>query len=443
MGFYEHECWLTDTWGANRSERQSGVYHPFVPDLLCDQEILLHAEAVEAVASAQAGLAVLDAAAVHVRNAEPLARLLLRSEAVASSRIEGLTIGAGKLLEYEALEELGVKHRLDGTEAAVLANIDAMRRGVELVSPERPCTVEDVCSINRMLLEHGDLAEYGGCLRDRQNWIGGNNVNPLGAAYVPPRPEYVPALMDDLVRFINGSKLPPVAVAAIAHAQLETIHPFVDGNGRTGRTLVHMVLRRAGLAKRVVPPVSLILATDKERYIGNLAAYRFDEDDESASRLRCINDWVEYFARSVRESVERADAFEMEMRGLERLWRDRVAVRSGSAADLLLGKLVDNPVVSIESAKRLTGRSYEAVRQAVSQLVQASVLVQNARNRKSNLFVATEVIAVFTSYERALSVPGGDTLREKPVRVVPQKMAIEESVRMLDRARRNRPRADD
>lgn len=438
MGFYEKEYWLSDGWGRSRSERMSGAYYPFVPDLLSEKELLLTPEAARAVATAQASIAALDTSAVHLTQAEPLARLLLRSEAVASSKIEGLTMSAGKLLEYEALDELGVSHRLDSVEAAVLANIDAMQRGIERADAGSRLTLDDICDINKALLAQSDLAEFGGQLRDRQNWVGGNNANPLTAAYVPPKPEYVPALMDDLVRFINESQLPPVAVAAIAHAQLETIHPYVDGNGRTGRTLQHIILRRANLAQRVVPPVSLVLATDKERYIANLAAYRFDEDKVEASWLQCTNGWIEYFSDAMIEAVERAGLFEELMRDVERAWRSSVAVRSGSVMDVLLGKLIDNPVISIESAQRLTGKTYESARVVIAQLVDAGILTQNARNKKSNLFVANDVIAAFTRYERALSVPGGDTSQEKPARPVPMKMDVKDSLRALKKSRQLR-----
>jgi hypothetical protein len=94
-----------------------------------------------------------------------------------------------------------------------------------------------------------------------QNWIGGSSFNPCSAAFVPPPPDHVAGLIEDLCAFANDDSLPAVAQAAIAHAQFETIHPFVDGNGRTGRALIHVILRRRGLASRILPPVSLVLAT--------------------------------------------------------------------------------------------------------------------------------------------------------------------------------------
>ncbi len=422
MGTYEQCHWLSDTWGMNRSERRSGTYRPYVPDMLCQQEILLTPSVAQVVARAQSDIALLNEHVTHLVGAEPLTRLILRSEAMASSKIEGLTMSASKLLEYEALEELGVHPYLDRNEAAVLANISSMRDGIERANQDGPLTVDTICTMNRLLLERTDMESFGGKLRDVQNWIGGNNANPIDAAYVPPAPERVPELMDDLAAFANSSKLPPVAVAAIAHAQLETVHPFVDGNGRTGRALVHVILRRAGLATRTVPPVSLVLATDRTRYIEHLTAFRTDQDDStSPSFIEAANAWTEYFANALIQSCAQASSFEERLSEIEASWRKIARPRARSAADILIGKLIDNPVVSIESARRLTGRSYEAARLAVASLERAGILVQSARNRKSRIYTAPDVLDAFTYYERSLATPGGDTAVAKPMRPIPQR----------------------
>lgn len=439
MGFYQSEYWLSDTWGSNRQERRSGTYRPYVPDTLCDREILLTAETSDAISRAQTAITLLNTETKHLTSTEPLARLLLRAEAIASSKIEGLEMNARKLLEYEALDELGVSHRIDGTEAAVLANISAMQHGVEAAA-DTALTVESICAINRGLLAKTDMEQFGGVLRDHQNWIGGNNVNPLGAAYVPPKPEYVPALMQDLSDFINTSPLPPLAVAAIAHAQLETIHPFADGNGRTGRAIVHGILRKAQVVTRVIPPISLVLATDRSRYIANLAAYRTDDADPSRMSHDAINEWTEYFAWATLEACERAKGFEKSLADIEATWRERVRPRANSAADILLDRLLDNPVVSIESAARLTGRSYEAARNAVAALSDSGVLTQNARNRKSSLYVAQDVVSAFTRYERALATTSGNTADEKPGRPVPQRVNVQDSAKALAEAKKRQNR---
>ena len=209
MGAYETAYWLTDTWGMSRRESRSGAYHPYRPDMIAGFAPSFSAAAVASISRGESAIRALNEASPHLTDTEPLARLIMRAEALASSRIEGLEMPAGRLLEFEALDELGVPHRVDGTEAAVIGNIAAMQRGVERAASSPRLTVDLLCDINAALLEGADAAGYAGVLRTEQNWIGGNRINPLGAAYVPPRPEFVPGLVEDLVSFCNTSELPP------------------------------------------------------------------------------------------------------------------------------------------------------------------------------------------------------------------------------------------
>lgn len=417
MGSYVDRYWISDASGMNKAERMGGAHHPYVPDRIAEFDLLMTPSCAAAVTRASEALRVLQIAG-SLTDTEPLARLLLRAEAVSSSRIEGLEIPAGKLLEYEELDRLGVEDRLDSTEAQVLGNLHALIDGLVVIEPGFKFTVEGICEINRVLLAGTRGSETGGALRTLQNWIGGNRVNPVGAAYVPPEPDLVPALMADLVAFLNGTDLPAVAAAAIAHAQLETIHPFADGNGRAGRALVHMTLKAAGAAKATIPPVSLVLATDRERYIANLAAYRTDGDE---NRNFAMNEWVEYFANATALACERASDFEAQLSGLREEWLSRTGFREGSAGRLLIDLLPGTPALSIKTAQSLIGRSYPAARSAVLALVESDVLRQSSKNKKSGIYVAHEVVDAFNAYERALATTSGDTSQEKPKRRVPQR----------------------
>jgi len=147
-----------------------------------------------------------------------------------------------------------------------------MQLSIERASSSGALTVQDLVDIHRVLPERAPNATVAGRVRDSQNWIGGNDHNPCGATFVPPPPEEVDRLLEDLCAFVDDETLPPLVQAAIAHAQFETIHPFEDGNGRTGRALVQVVLRHRGLAPAFVPPISVVLARDKDRYVGGLTA---------------------------------------------------------------------------------------------------------------------------------------------------------------------------
>lgn len=418
VGTYLDRYWQPDGIGMSKTERMGGTYYPFLPDAISDFDLKLTAEASTAISSAEHAIRQLNTSCSHLTDTEALARLILRSEALASSRIEGLQVSASKLLEYEELDKLGIAHYANSTETAVLGNIRAMQRSIDAAMTQPDITVETFCDLHACLLGDAANCEFAGKVRTRQNWIGGNRINPVGAAYVPPPADHVPALLNDLACFCNSSPLPPLAVAALAHAQFETIHPFADGNGRTGRTLIHLILRRSGTVERVVPPISLVLATDKERYLANLAAFRTVHDAERADAL---SDWIEYFARSALLACEQANTFEKSITDIQRDWKATTSFRKDSAAALLIDFLPKSPVVSIASASQLVGRSYQATRLAVRDLVEAGILYQNAKNRKSGIYAAKAILDAFTLYERALATTSGDTSVEKPERPIPQR----------------------
>ena len=246
--------------GLTRRDRRGCDYEAYVPDRIADSSLPLAGLTAADVADAELAIARLNHEVTSLADSEAIARLLLRAEAVASSRIEGLEVGGRRLLKAEAARRLEGRET-DVTAAEVLNNVAAMQWAVEALSERPAITVEDVLSVHGHLLAGTRLDRHAGQLREVQNWIGGSSFNPCSAAFVPPPADHVPALMQDLCDFCNADALPAVAQAAIAHAQFETIHPFVDGNGRVGRALVHVILRRRGLATKLVPPISLVLAT--------------------------------------------------------------------------------------------------------------------------------------------------------------------------------------
>jgi Fic family protein len=212
-----------------------------------------------------------------------------------------------------------------------------------------------------------------------------------------------------------------VAQAAIAHAQFETIHPFVDGNGRVGRALVHVILRRRGLATKLVPPISLVLATWSDDYIGGFTntRYRGTRDDEAVG---AINSWISMFAGACRRAVADAEEYERRVRELRETWRRRLGrVRKRSAVELLLDALAGAPLVTVRSAAALTGRSVQAANEAIRRLVDAGILEQTTVGRRNRAFEARELIDTFTALERQLASPDADTLAAPPRRAVPSR----------------------
>jgi Fic family protein len=372
------------------------------------------------VSEAEAALARFAVEVGVPADSEALARLLLRTESVASSRIEGLEIGARRLLRADAQRMLGEPPH-DVSAAEVLGNIDAMVYAVENVGAGDVLTVDLLLEIHRRLLLGTRLEDHAGHLREVQNWIGGSSFNPCSAEYVPPPPDAVPGLVADLCDFCNDDSLPAVAQAAIAHSEFETIHPFVDGNGRVGRALVHLVLRRRGVVSQVVPPVSLILATWAKEYVDALTGTRYRGPATSGRAHEGLDRWVGLFAAATRRAIADADAFEERAQALEATWRRRLGrVRADSAVDLLLRRLPGAPLLTVQSAADLIGRSTQATNEAIARLTETRVLKQSTVGRRNRAFEAPDVIRAFTALERQLASPTGDTRTAAPARRVPR-----------------------
>jgi Fic family protein len=417
--------WVSDHTGLSRRDRRGCAYEAYVPDSLVGRAFAIEGEVAADIADAEAAITRLNLEATSLVATDALARMLLRAESVASSRIEGLEIGARRLLRAEAARDLRDEPR-DVTAVEVLGNIDAMAYAVEQVRPGGQITTELILGVHQRLLADTRLEQYGGRFREQQNWIGGSDHNPCSAAFVPPPPEHVTGLIADLVAFSNDEALPAVAQAAIAHAQFETIHPFVDGNGRTGRALIHLILRRRGLAPRVLPPVSLILATWSQDYIDALTAYRYRGPATSRQASDGVNLWIGRFATACRRAAEDASSFERQARDIEAKWRERLGrVRAGSSTDILLRLLVGAPVVSVRSAANLIGRSFVHTNEAVARLVEAGVLQQVTVGRRNRAFEALDIIAAFTDLERQLASPEGENHASGNARRMPQRLGEE------------------
>lgn len=416
---------ITSTWhgtpgpGVPRALRRPCRYDSYVPDRLRERQILLPPDVAEDLGEAERAVRHLNEGTPALASLESVARLLLRAEAIASSRIEGLEVGARRLARAEVARVLGQPAQ-DVTAETVLGNVEAMQLAVTELAGRHHLAVEDILELHRALMRHTQRPEYGGRVRTTQNWIGGNDFNPCGAEFVPPPPEYVPGLLEDLVAYLNSDEHPPLVQAAVAHLQFETIHPFADGNGRVGRALIHVVLRRRRLAPRYVPPISLVLATRSRDYVRGLTAARYAGPPDSAEAHAGLAEWLRVFAAATARASADAERFGELVDELLRRWRAQAApVRAKSAADLLLQVLPTAPIITVASAARLIGRSVQATNEAVERLVQAGVLTPIKPVRWRRAFEAEGLLDALTGVERALASPTGDTRDSPPVRPVP------------------------
>ena len=281
--------------------------------------------------------------------------------------------------------------------------------------------VDHLLEAHRRLMAQSPTPEFGGEIRYLQNWIGGRS--PAEAYYVPPPAQLIPDLLADLMTFVRESRLPVLAKTAIAHAQFETIHPFADGNGRTGRALIHLILRADGLVARTVPPVSLSLATHAAQYIEALTAFRYV--GRADHRQGPVGG--EPVAAHVRDGVQSRDRGGSPLRARPRpTSRPRGASGPRRSArdpptELLIEALPAAPVLTLAAAAQLIDRSQQAANQGLARLVEAKILREVTDGRRNRVYEAPELIDAFTLLERRFASPAADTRIEPPSRPVPSR----------------------
>lgn len=313
---------------------------------------------------------------------------------MASSRIEGITVKPEQLLEAKFQKGSRKAYRIEDETAAVLGNVRALERAIHMAANTPEITIGALKRIHRVLCTDTDLQDWGGLIRSDQNWIGGNGCNPLCAKYVPPASGEVEALLDDLCRYANRDDITPVVQAALSHAQFETIHPFVDGNGRVGRVLIHAILLRRHAVETVVPPISLALATQREDHYASLNAYQRALDAQAESEA--INDWVSYFSGAITDARANAEKISGELSRMKEDWRKKLgSVRANSTLQLMPSNMQAMPYFTVETMVAAIGRSKQAVNQAVQRLLDAQVIPQTNQDKRSRMFDVPDVCKEF------------------------------------------------
>jgi Fic family protein len=385
------QTWKYDpTLDAPVRYRRACRYEAFVPDELASLALNLQADLVGLVSEAERAIRQLNDEGGAVL--DPLARLLLRTESIASSKVEGMQLGVRELARAEARAESGITP--SPTALELLANIDAMILAVEDAAEVDRFGVAEIVAIHRRLLGHAPHGRIAGRVRTQQNWIGGNDYNPCGADFVPPPPEEVRRLLADLCAAINDETHSPLVQAALVHAQFETIHPFEDGNGRTGRALVHVVLRRRGIAPRFLPPISVVFAGARGRYIDGLSHFRGDG----------VSEWLEHFAAATVKAARLASAYVETVRGLQERWREQLrAAEKAPRADAVAWRIIDllpaHPMISAPVATAVTGRAKGRVYEGVEQLVAAGVLLPLSEGRRNRWWEAAGLLDLIARLE--------------------------------------------
>jgi Fic family protein len=348
-------------------------YRASIPPAIKDVAVAPRRELAAACRKAELAIRLLDdSAAAQLAVIEPF---LARSEAIASSRIEAQITTVDQLARAQAGGKAPESAR------SVLGALTGLRSLVE--GSNTAITLQALLHAHRsLMIAAPSESAYAGKLREVQNWIGGSDYSPSRAAHVPPAPGRVPALMEDLIAFTEREDIDPVLQAALAHAQFESIHPFTDGNGRVGRSLINAVWRRRGLTQRVTVPVAAAIAARREQYFDALAAYRGGEFEEFTLLL------AEAASRTCAEARLSAET----LASLPARWRERVKARRGSAAARLIATLLDQPVFDADQAQLMSGASSAATYRAIAELEAGAVIRPVTQSKRHMVWAAGEVL---------------------------------------------------
>ncbi|MBM7472458.1 Fic family protein [Subtercola frigoramans] len=408
MAHYIERLWNPqDAAQLSRKDRAPGRYRAYVPDEL---GVKLPAIGEAARQAAENALSVLTRADERIgARGGYLNHLLIRSESISSSWIEGNRV-TPKILAIAELLEFGTRVALD-----VVANVRATEEAIALLAEnDRSVTTADLEHLQHVIepsLEPG--------LRNEQNWVGGTGWSPLRADFVPPPESEVLRLVDDLARFVTETEGNAVVRAAIAHAQFETIHPFIDGNGRTGRAIIHTILRRTDALRNTVIPISTVLAGDTNAYLSGLTAFR-----EDPPRL---DDWIIGFAEAAELAASNAVRLGDDIARLDESLREELIQyrttqgaspsipRRGAVVLRILDSLAADPVLTVESASVRHGVSATAAHRALTELAEAGILGRN-KDQKGQLICWTSDrhLALVALTERSNRVGAGDTANRRP-----------------------------
>lgn len=346
------------------------TYEAAVPAAIARQAVSLSPELERRIAEVEVAVARFDEAQ-GARDWD-LPALLLRSESSSSSQIERLTSSVSNVALAELTEKAPANALL------IAGNVAAMR---EAVGQSGPVNIGSICSIHDALM--AGTAERQG-LRDEQVWIGGSPYSPHGASFVPPYEKRISGCLDDLVAFGGREDVPPVAKAAIFHAQFETIHPFTDGNGRTGRALVHRMLANDEILLHSILPVSAGLLHDVGRYMGALDAYHAGDIEPI---ICCLVDALEL-------AVVIGSRIAFDVDAVLDAWSAANTDRAGSASHDLPALLVEQPVVNVAYVAEHLEITDRAARSLVETACERGILSKMGNAKRGAFYQAGELIGI-------------------------------------------------
>jgi len=368
-----------------------GGYRAFIPASLPPEPPVAISDEMQVLLSqADRALGRLDGSIQTLPNADLFVAMYVRKEAVLSSQIEGTQSSLADLLAAEA-EILGADRPRDVDE--LINYVRAMNHGLRRLA-DLPVSVRLVREIHEELL-HGARGHNltPGRIRERQNWIGPPGSTLSSATFVPPPPEEVPHALAELERFVHSdSGLPLLLKIGLVHAQFETIHPFLDGNGRVGRLLITFLLCEKGVLHKPVLYLSHYLKAHQAEYYQRLQAVR----DAGA-----WEEWLTFFLRGIVSTC--GEATETARRILALREADRMTIanrlsRMAGRAYRVLDRLYERPIITVNEVRELTATTYPAANDLVRRLAEESILVEMTGHARNRRFRYDRYIDLFTDH---------------------------------------------
>jgi Fic family protein len=359
------------------AQRQAGKFEAAVPATIADLTVALPAATLADAAEASNEIVRFDAELGD--EIAPFSAVLLRSESAASSNIENLTASAWAVAEAEALGDTSRRNA-----AMIVSNTEAMKAAVTLADR----LDEDAILAMHAALMHDTHPDSAGQWRTELVWIGGGTFGPRGADYIAPHHTRVPAAITDLLAFTQRADIPTLPQIAIAHAQFETIHPFPDGNGRTGRALIQAMLRNKRITRQITVPVSAGLLTNTDAYFDALGSYR--EGDPSPI--------VERLSEASLLAVANGRHLVGDLRTIRQEWNSRITARRDSAVHRVADLLIKHPVFNARLLQRELDITTGNARRYIGPLTDAGIVVEFTDRGRNRAWRAPEVLSALDAF---------------------------------------------
>lgn len=397
-----------EAFSKDGTPKESSIYSPRP---IGDRNFVFRNETLATMADAEIEYARLDERSTHFPYNAALRRMLANLEAAATISVDGMKPDLESMLTRESAayaQRFGLDSGLPSKKLLDPRQETATKAAVRYYnviheiasgSPRFEFTRKTLLDLHaKLMYEKDELDTVDRHFRQKPYRM---RIDARGAVrniYVAPAPEDVPMLVNDVLNFCNKPNLSPVTQAAVAHFHLEAIRPFKTGMDRTGRAFCHMIIRKRGMYRHIIPPIALVPATNVSNHAKLLFPYRINKPFTEREAALALDRWTMHCAECTVVSVKVVNNLVRRLTALEENWRGRLPrMRSGGAIDLMLCELPGMPIITVASAMAMTGKGFSASNDAIRQLTEAQVITPLGSGQRNRIFVATEALGLLRS----------------------------------------------